>query len=219
MERKEKKLVRKLSSKTILKIILFDLRPCPAGVKVMNLGTTKIWPLKLSFMSFTSFYFHSPQKMCQSRNEDDKMPKENFLFHILNAYYTFTQSFFRLCFDFSHFFSFFLGQSCEFSIFAFFHCVTQCIRPRFWFHSIFFWTFHLLIMCMHLFGESIEWNVKWQSDGNPKNEHNFLLCIFKSFICTFIKFNLNKNHIEVYWRNPHPNAHIVLYPYITFFFF
>lgn len=39
--------VRKLSWTTILEIILFDLRPCAVGVKVMNLGKTKIWPFKL----------------------------------------------------------------------------------------------------------------------------------------------------------------------------
>lgn len=46
--------------------------------------------------------------------------------------------------------------------------------------------------------------------GNPKTstkcEHNILWCIFKSFICAFIKFDLHKNHIEVYWRNLHRNA-------------
>lgn len=58
LEKRKRICWRKLSSQTNLKRKKkwFDLRPCPICVKVMNFGTTKIWPSKLSFMSYICFF-------------------------------------------------------------------------------------------------------------------------------------------------------------------
>lgn len=222
--------MRKLSSQTIPKIILFDLRPCLAGVRAMNFGTTKIWPLKLSSMTFTFILALCLLLVSNVTNVKRRWQQdEKKVFSV----------------DFKcllHFYGKLLPTVCRFASlirshettedFQFLHFSWCYAMNCSWFDSIlvFFPSLFVLLCskvsprrcaCKTPRNDAECWwllNKANFRNGTSKNcwmenpktstkcEHNVLWCILKSFICAFIKFDLHKNHIEVYWRNLHRNA-------------